>query len=449
MYDKAAKDSTSPSLSRKGKPNTSAQINGTNGSTRHANPAMSFVMLTDSQVVPPQQTGKRDRNPAKPSQQKDVTAEQGQQVENHSLSQKMEVTQRLFEILSSRSDIDHPVCAECTELLIDGLQKRLNNAVRERDGYVEFLKKLNAEIPTEGEQEKAHEELIAFQAEQKVAFEELLSLEHEKGDVDAEIASLELEARHLDLEEDAFWRSRNAFAQTLSSFQNARDGVNLQYDHDSRQLERLQRTNVYNDTFCISHDGYFGTINGLRLGRLPNQSVEWLEINAAWGQTLLLLVTVAEKLDFTFEGYRLRPMGSTSRIDKLEMTENKNSATPSAPQGQPRTSPLDLYSSGEIPLGRMFMHRKFDAAMVAFLDCLRQLGEHVEQLPTTQEGVAQTAGGLKLPYAIKKDKIGDASIRLGFNQDEGWTRACKYTLTCCKFLLAHASNVAPRGNRGS
>ena len=29
--------------------------------------------------------------------------------------------------------------------------------------------------------------------------------------------------------------------------------------------------------------------------------VEWAEINAAWGQTLLLLYTIARKLDFSFE----------------------------------------------------------------------------------------------------------------------------------------------------
>jgi len=84
-------------------------------------------------------------------------------------------------------------------------------------------------------------------------------------------------------------------------------------------LEKLERTNVYNDAFCIGHDGVFGTINGLRLGRVPGVpvcisqlplkddkadpllQVEWAEINAAWGQTLLLLYTIARKLDFTFE----------------------------------------------------------------------------------------------------------------------------------------------------
>jgi len=86
------------------------------------------------------------------------------------------------------------------------------------------------------------------------------------------------------------------------------------------------------------------------------------------------------------------------------------------------------------------MHRKFDMAMVAFLECLRQLGEFVEQQDSS----------LKLPYKIVKDKIGDSCIRLAFNQDEAWTRACKYTLTCVKFLLAHTSNAAyPRRNGAS
>jgi hypothetical protein len=31
------------------------------------------------------------------------------------------------------------------------------------------------------------------------------------------------------------------------------------------------------------------------------RQVEWTEINAAWGQTVLLLQTMARRLDFTFE----------------------------------------------------------------------------------------------------------------------------------------------------
>lgn len=45
------------------------------------------------------------------------------------------------------------------------------------------------------------------------------------------------------------------------------------YAHDSLILEKLERTNVYNDAFCIGHDGVFGTINGLRFGRVSGVHV--------------------------------------------------------------------------------------------------------------------------------------------------------------------------------
>jgi beclin len=101
---------------------------------------------------------------------------------------------------------------------------------------------------------------------------------------------------------------------------------------------------------------------------------------------------------------------------------------------------LELYSSGDLPLGRQILHRKFNEAMVAFLDCLKQLGDHV----SSTDAAGQRGEGLKLPYNIEKDKINGISIKLGASQDEQWTSACKYTLTCCKFLLAHASNEKNR-----
>ena len=104
------------------------------------------------------------------------------------------------------------------------------------------------------------------------------------------------------------------------------------YAADVATLERLERTNVYNDAFCIGHDGVFGTINGLRLGRVPgvpvspvgnymltwsteqHVQVEWAEINAAWGQALLLLYTIARKLDYTFEKYTFFLLASSRRL---------------------------------------------------------------------------------------------------------------------------------------
>ena len=52
--------------------------------------------------------------------------------------------------------------------------------------------------------------------------------------------------------------------------------------------------------FRIWFDGPFGTISGLRLGRTSSVAVEWDEINAAWGQAVLLLATLAKACGASF-----------------------------------------------------------------------------------------------------------------------------------------------------
>ena len=51
---------------------------------------------------------------------------------------------------------------------------------------------------------------------------------------------------------------------------------------------------MLNEVFHINCDGVFGLISGFRLGRTSAQPVEWDEINAAWGQAVLLLHTLAQ-----------------------------------------------------------------------------------------------------------------------------------------------------------
>lgn len=391
---------------------------------------MSFVMLSDSHLGP--------------LHSEDTTTEQKKRssidngpAEVAPLSQQMERNLRLFEILSSRSDIDHPVCSECTDLLLSGLQQRQISANRERDAYSDFLKQAREGIPTEEEQRQAHEALAAAKEKEKKALEELETLEAAKAAMEEEIAALDREEIELEEEEESFWRERNAFDATLQSYRDERDSLQNQLQHDSKLLESLQRTNVYNDSFCVDHNGPFAMINGLRLGKLPDHSVEWPEINAAWGLCVLLMSVVAEKLSFTFSGYRLLPLGSTSRIERLEYPQGEQTRTV-----KPKVTIFELSCSGDLPLGLGFLHRGFDNAMVAFLECLRQLGEHVERSSTYATSSGAFTLGRKMPYKITKDRIGDVSIKLGaFGQDVEWTRACKYTLTCCKFLLAHASHV--------
>ncbi|KAL9060704.1 MAG: hypothetical protein Q9206_000875, partial [Seirophora lacunosa] len=127
------------------------------------NPAMSFVMLTDSQVVPSQPINKDFSNPLSKSKSSNTSTRLEPVDSDHppSISQQIESSTRLFEILSARSDIDHPICTECTDLLLTSLQSRLSSAQKERDAYITFFKSLNTTAPTPSALQKAQSSLAA------------------------------------------------------------------------------------------------------------------------------------------------------------------------------------------------------------------------------------------------------------------------------------------------
>lgn len=76
--------------------------------------------------------------------------------------------------------------------------------------------------------------------------------------------------------------------------------------------------------------------------------------------------------------------------------------------------------------------------MVAVLNCLKQLTDYAEEKDRS----------LRFPYRIHRDKIGDLSIRLQFNQSELWTKALKYMLTNMKWVLVFASRANVNAEQG-
>ena len=190
--------------------------------------------------------------------------------------------------------------------------------------------------------------------------------------------------------------------------------LDCQLRYAQSQMEKLRKTNVFSATFHVWHSGHFATINGFRLGRLPSVPVEWPEINAAWGQSALLLSCLSKTIGLDpFNKYQIVPYGSYSYIKVL--ADDKM---------------LPLYGTGGF---RMIFDTKYDNAMVAFLDCLSQFAAEVQRL-----------GAFALPYEIDpKGKIRDNnsgqwySIKLQFNSEDSWTKACRYMLTNLKWGLAY------------
>ncbi|KAJ8324361.1 Vacuolar protein sorting-associated protein atg6 [Batrachochytrium dendrobatidis] len=330
------------------------------------------------------------------------------------LSHRLKVANKLFTLVSdsahTETRVDHPLCLDCADEVVARLEKTVGDAILERDTYQGFLDGLSHTDSHDPTQDPiTQEELNQLRLREKSALEDLMDLERENEQIlkDLDMAQLDLDA--VDELEKSYWQDMNSLERELSNYQNQLESINLKYDQATKRLEVLSKTNVLQDAFRIWHDGPFGTINGLRLGRLSNIHVEWSEINAAMGQTVFLLDTLATKLSFLFVNYRLLPMGSFSKIERID--------------GEKYI--YELYGSSDI-VGMIFWNRRFDFGLIAFLNCVQQLGDFAEQHDSR----------FRLPYRINKDKIGDASIRLQFNQDEAWTKALKYTLINVKWMLA-------------
>lgn len=73
---------------------------------------------------------------------------------NNTLSHRLRVANRVFDIMSSKSSVDHPMCQECTDMLLECLEKQMNDVGRERDCYIEFMKRVKDSRVTKEEEEE-------------------------------------------------------------------------------------------------------------------------------------------------------------------------------------------------------------------------------------------------------------------------------------------------------
>lgn len=332
------------------------------------------------------------------------------------LGHKPKVKALLFDIMTGQSTIDHPLCEECTDTLLNQLDDQLKITEEECKDYRNFLEKLENHMEVSDDDE-LNTELTKLKEQEDLLRQQLKAVELEQKQVQAEIQWEKETTRKLDEEEDRYWREYNEYKRQVQELDDEQKSVDNQLRYAQAQLDSLKKTNVFNATFHIWHSGHFGTINNFRLGRLPSVPVQWDEINAAWGQTVLLLHALAKKMNLTFQRYRLVPYGNHSYLESLT----------------DKSKELPLYASGGF---RFFWDAKFDQAMVAFLDCLQQFKEAVEK------GDSQFC----LPYKMEKGKIEDTStgssysIKIQFNSEEQWTKALKFMLTNLKWGLAWVSS---------
>lgn len=304
-----------------------------------------------------------------PSVQENLSSHQGFTIVNRAVQPQANVgsvshfiskSAELFDLVSSTSDIDHPLCQECADCVLTLLEQQLEQAEEECTEYKQFLAKITKESEEENSSglDALEKELSSLQIEEEQLKSKLKMLQSKQQELLKEIEIEKSEKEKVDRDEEQYWKLYSMHRHQQFQALDEQMSLDCQLQFARSNLDRLKQTNAFNASFHLWHVGHFGTINGLRMGRLPSAPVDWTEINAAWGQVAILLSALARKVNLTFQRYKLVPFGSQSYIE--DTVENKT---------------LPLYGSGGF---RFLWDAKFDAAMVAFLDCLQQFQVKVE-----------------------------------------------------------------------
>ncbi|KAI3829266.1 hypothetical protein L1987_03385 [Smallanthus sonchifolius] len=321
------------------------------------------------------------------------------------------VLKRAFEIASSQTQVEQPLCLECMRVLSDKLDKEVEDVNTDIKAYEACLQRLEGEPRNLLSEADFLREKLKIEEEERKLEAAIQETEKQCSQVTGELKELELKSNRFKELEERYWHEFNNFQFQLISHQEERDAILAKIEVSQAHLELLKRTNVLNDAFPIWYDGEFGTINNFRLGRLPKIPVEWDEINAAWGQACLLLHTMAQYFRPKYQ-YRIKilPMGSYPRI----MDSSNNT--------------YELF--GPVNL---FWSTRYDKAMTLFLTCLKEFAEFANS--KDKENNIPPDKCFKLPYKIENDKVESYSITQSFNKQENWTKALKYTLCNLKWAL--------------
>ncbi|XP_037365711.1 beclin-2 [Talpa occidentalis] len=318
-----------------------------------------------------------------------------------------------FDILSSEKDVDHPLCEKCTDKLLEQLDSEITITESESQNYRCCLE--SREEIGEGEIETLQDQLKGLELKEARLVQELGEVERNRDRAAAGLKAARAETEMLEQQEILYQREHSFLQWQQLQLLDELNSVENQLCRAQNQQARLKKTNIFRATFEIWQDGPLGVINNFRLGSLPTVPVCWSEINAAWGQTALLLLALSNTIGLKFQRYQLMPCGDHSYLKSL--TED--------------SVELPLFCGG----GKTnSMDDKFDQAMTAFLDCMQQFKE--------EAGKGEL--GLCFPYRIHVEKglLEDPggsgkfySIRTHRNTEEQWTKALKLMLTNFKWSL--------------
>jgi len=319
-----------------------------------------------------------------------------------SLEESMDLTTSLFLALNDvEGACESPICDFCLQKHIIAIEQTINQKEEEFHTLQHALNSLDAGCSSTETLNQS--EVVEWEQAMKNGLNELKEIEEVQDLLQEDVDRLESAEKELKALIGEQWKEIEGFQLESSDMIEQISSFTTSVGRLQRDLDRLCTAFPLSDACYIWFDGPLGTINGLRLGRLPSQPVPWEEINAAWGWCAFLLSRLIEICsDNASVPWRPLPMGSFSR-----MTHS----------GQ--TAPLFRPQDGN-PLGRIGWAGRQAQGACWFMNCLSHLAEDAQH------------AGLALPYIIDNDTIGGLSIRYTATKEAEWSTALKYLLTDLK-----------------
>ncbi|KAG8008690.1 Beclin-1 [Nibea albiflora] len=166
-------------------------------------------------------------------------ASDGGTMEN--LSRRLKVTSDLFDIMSGQTDVDHPLCEECTDTLLDHLDTQLNITENECQNYKQCLELLS-HLQVE-EEETLLAELQQLKEEEEALVQELEAVEEQRAAVAQDLTQSRIHSQQLDTEELQYQKEYSEFKRQQLELDDELKSVDNQMRYCQIQLDRLKKTN--------------------------------------------------------------------------------------------------------------------------------------------------------------------------------------------------------------
>lgn len=240
---------------------------------------------------------------------------------------------RIWEVASEQASCDMPLCTVCVANVFREQNRKIQELEAERAAYKQVLDSLETLTQQDVNQQHSSSEeplrkvcwassdsrsalvlnsTLQIDRQEDELLQQLRDMQKLKLDLTEKARELDDQTARVSELEKAFWTAQRQLTSSAMRAQFEEAALAEVARRAEHELEELKRTNIYDDAFHIYYEGHFGTINGFRLGRLPSQpvggvvcvlpsnlpdtiQVDWSETNAALGQAVLLLDTIAKR----------------------------------------------------------------------------------------------------------------------------------------------------------